>query len=396
MKENKAYACIFGEGVDLLQALGLAGIPCVSVSPPGAVPRFSRFCRAAVTWHDPLREAEALLKALLEFARTVDEPPVLFYQGDEDTLFVSRFRSELAPHYRFVIPDASLVEDLIDKDRFEAFARRLSLPVPSSTTLRPDTPPSAELGITFPALVKPIARQLSTDSWRSLAGHAKAVQVASLDELTRMWRQAASNDTSLLVQQLIAGDESRIESYHVYVDSRGHVAGEFTGRKVRTFPVRFGHSSALEISAEEDVRNLGAELVKRIGLRGVAKLDFKRDPSGKLYLLEANPRFSLWHHLGAAAGVNLPALVHADLTGRPRPTRATARPGVGWSKPLEDLRAVRAAGAPLRTWLSWTIGARARSGFATDDPMLVVGWALRKVRRRVGGSHVLPSAAPSR
>jgi D-aspartate ligase len=395
MTEKRAFACVFGEGVDLLQTAGLAGIPCVSVSPPGAVPRFSRFCRAAVTWHDPLPEAEALLKALLEFARTVGEPPVLFYQGDEDTLFVSRFRSELAPHFRFVIPEASLVEDLIDKDRFQAFAQRLELPVPPSTTLTPHSPPSAELGITFPALVKPIARQLATASWRSLAGHAKAVQVASLDELTRVWRQAASINTSLLVQQLIAGDENRIESYHVYVDSRGEVAGEFTGRKVRTFPRRFGHSSALEISAEEDVRTLGLNLVKRMGLRGVAKLDFKRDPGGKLYLLEANPRFNLWHHLGAVAGVNLPALVYADLTGTPRPTRATARPGVGWSKPLEDLRAVRAAGAPFRTWLSWTIGARATSGFAANDPMLLVGWAIRKLRRRARGRLVLPSPAPS-
>src|SRR5215470_19812901 len=40
-------------------------------------------------------------------------------------------------------------------------------------------------------------------------------------------------------------------------------------------------------------------------LTGVAKPDFKRAPDGRLLLLEINPRFNLWHHLGAVAGVNL-------------------------------------------------------------------------------------------
>ena len=43
------------------------------------------------------------------------------------------------------------------------------------------------------------------------------------------------------------------------------------------------------------------------------KLDFKqREATGGLYLLEANPRFNLWHHAGAVAGVNLPLLVYRD------------------------------------------------------------------------------------
>jgi predicted ATP-grasp superfamily ATP-dependent carboligase len=44
--------------------------------------------------------------------------------------------------------------------------------------------------------------------------------------------------------------------------------------------------------------------------------------------LEINPRFTLWHHAGAVAGVNIPALVYADLTGTPRPATARAKAGV--------------------------------------------------------------------
>ncbi|WP_040637959.1 ATP-grasp domain-containing protein [Microvirga lotononidis] len=111
----------------------------------------------------------------------------------------------------------------------------------------------------------------------------------------------------LMVQEAIPGPESRIESYHVYVDQTNATAAEFTGRKIRTFPLSCGHSTALETTDCADVRALGRDIVQKIGLRGVAKLDFKREPNGELHLLEINPRFSLWHHLGAIAGVNMPA-----------------------------------------------------------------------------------------
>jgi predicted ATP-grasp superfamily ATP-dependent carboligase len=389
MSLRRQFACVLG-GVDLMRAIGMTGVPCASVSPEGALPRYSRFCKATVRWHDPTKEPEALLEALLEFARTQVEPPVLFYQGDGDTLFISRFRHLLDPYFRFVIPDAHLTEDLIDKERFQALAHRLGLPVPPSVTLTPATPPAAKMRLSFPALVKPLARQLAV--WQPMAGHAKAVQVDSFDALVDVWQKASSYGTSVLVQQLIPGDETRIESYHVYVDARGRTVAAFTGRKVRTFPVRFGQSTALELTTAEDVASLAEDLVRRMKLRGVAKLDFKRDPDGHLHLLEVNPRFNLWHHLGAMAGINLPALIYADLTGGARPITSKVVPGMGWSRPLEDLRSVRSSGGSLGSWLRWTMKASARSGISPDDPLLMFGWALRRVSGLRGRRASEPAA----
>jgi len=260
MRETRPFACVLG-GVDLLRAIGVAGIPCVSVSAEGALPRFSRFSRASLRWRDPAREPEALLAELVDFGRRTAAPPVLFYQGDADTLFISRLRDRLAPYVRFVIPDAGLVEDLIDKGRFQSLARRLNLPVPPSTSLTPDRAPSRDIGVEFPALVKPLSRQLAT--WQPLAGHAKAVEVGSFGELEEVWRRAAAYGTRLLVQQLIPGDETRVESYHAYVDQGGRIVAAFTGRKVRTLPARFGQSTALELTDQTDLHSLGAELVGR-------------------------------------------------------------------------------------------------------------------------------------
>jgi len=147
------------------------------------------------------------------------------------------------------------------------------------------------------------------------------------------------------------------------------IAGEFTGRRIRTFPLECGQSTAVEIVWLPDVAEAGREVVTRVGLRGVAKLDFTRDAAGRLHLLEINPRFNLWHYPGALAGVNLPAIVYADLTGSERPRAASAPGGVVWCDPLQDLRAAHAAGVvPLR-WLRWLGGCAAVCGLARDDPL---------------------------
>jgi hypothetical protein len=174
-----------------------------------------------------------------------------------------------------------------------------------------------------------------------------------------------------LVQEFVHGSEARIESYHCYVDQEGRVAGEFTGRKIRTYPMRFGHTTALEITEAADVRRLGRDIVERLGISGVAKLDFKRDMQGQLRLLEINPRFTLWHHPAAIAGVNIPALVYADLTGRPRPAPARLRAGLRWCRPWKDFPAAREGGRIARIVDALEPGVRSQIDIVARRPAAV-------------------------
>ncbi|MBI5103720.1 MAG: ATP-grasp domain-containing protein [Solirubrobacterales bacterium] len=365
--------------MDLVRPLGLAGRRCAVAAPSHDVARYSRFTVATVPWADPWREPDRLLDALLSFAAGHPAPPALVYEGDWDLLLVSRHRDRLGGAFRFVVAGSELVEDLVDKDRFRDLAERLPLPVPPSRRVAAATEdPAAGLGVPYPVVVKPLTRQNRT--WRPVAGTAKAVRADSPAELRRLWGRLGDGDDELLVQALVPGGERRVESYHAYVDSSGAVAGEFAGRKIRTQPAEHGFSTALEITAEPDVLRLGRELVERMGLRGVAKLDFKRDPGGRLWLLEVNPRFNLWHHPGARAGVNLPDLVFRDLTGEPRPAPRAATPGVRWAYHRHDARAAREAGIPLRRWLRWFAACEAKSVVSLDDPWPFLRGTLQRAR----------------
>jgi D-aspartate ligase len=307
-------ACVMGD-MDLLQPVAMTGIPCAVVTRPGVPSLYSRFARSRLAGDDFSENTGALLHALLRLAMAERERPIPYYEEDAQLLFISRHREQLKQAFRFVIADAPLIEDLVDKARFQALAERQHLPVPAARRFHPVALQPDNLGLDFPVVIKPLTR---VERWNETFGLCKALEADSPDALRALLPSLLAVNIELLAQELISGPEAQIESYHCYVDGRGSIAGEFTGRKIRTFPVRYGHTTALEITDAPDVQRQGRGVVERIGLAGVAKLDFKRDRAGKLHLLEINPRFTLWHHAGAVAGVNIPALVYADLTGSPR------------------------------------------------------------------------------
>jgi D-aspartate ligase len=133
------------------------------------------------------------------------------------------------------------------------------------------------------------------------------------------------------------------------------------------------------------VRRLGRELTERVGLRGVAKFDFKRDPDGRLWLLEVNPRFNLWHHVGAAAGVNIPESVWRELLGLAPLPRRVARPGVSWCQLERDVLAAREAGMGVGRWALWAARADTRSTVDPVDPLPALAGLLRGAYQRLPG-----------
>ena len=381
-RDHRPLAVVLGN-TNLIRALGLAGIRSASVTRPGRPMAHSRFVASRVEWADNWGDPDGLLANLQSFGAQLPERPPLFYQHDGDLAFVSRNRAALERHFRFVIGEPECVEQLLDKTLFSALAERLSLPVPRTTVLRPEPgtdPP--ELPLDYPVIIKPLTRRDTI--WKLLGGESKALRLNSWRELRELWPILATGGFQFVAQELVPGDEDHLESYHVYVDERGEVAGEFTGRKVRTLPREFGQTTALTITDESDVREAGRHCMATLGLRGVAKIDYKRAPSGELLLLEVNPRFSLWLLPGAVAGVNLPALVYADLMDLPRPPASRARAGVRWTVPWLDLRAARERSMSLARWAAWQLACETRHVVALDDPMpFLRGLAWPGLKRRL-------------
>ena len=337
--KNIPVACLLGD-ISMVRALGKSGIPvAIATAELSDKSTHSRYCVDVIDIPGWSKDPAGTLSALKRWGTRQTAKPVLYYQTDTDLIWISQFRAQLAENFRFTLPSAELVTDLVDKSRFYARSVACDIPVPTTqiiSDLRRFQEYSSEWK-SFPCILKPITR---TDAWhRAASKDKKALHVGTREELDVVLNNYPVGAGPLILQSLVRGGEENILSYHAYVGDEQEFFVEFTGAKIRTSPRQYGFSTYLEITEDEEILELGRSIVNRLGFSGVLKIDFKRDDrNGKLYVLEINPRFNLWHHLGTIAGAPIPEVVYWHCVDPARIRKpAKARKGVRWMRPRCDL-----------------------------------------------------------
>lgn len=362
-------------GLALARSLGRAGVDVIGVStaedPPAAHSRLFGF-RRAPSIGDPAR----LLGFYLALADELRRPIVLLPTGDQSVRFISAHRQELDPHFRYLLPTAEELDRITSKRRFSQLATEAGLPLPR-TVLPAGREELEKVSQTlrFPCIVKPEF----TDLWRTHAareaglGKTKAVPAADALELLARYEELALVDSALVVQEMVVGPDENHLDYHALVDQTGQLLAEFAGRKLRLTPPHFGAGSYVESIDAREVATEGRLVLERLGFRGMANMNFKRDErDGRLFLLELNPRFSNWTGLDISCGVDFAYLYFMACAGEGCEAPAPYRLGKRWVDFTADRESMKVyAHEGLWTWPAWAWSlARASvwALFAPDDP----------------------------
>jgi carbamoyl-phosphate synthase large subunit len=171
------------------------------------------------------------------------------------------------------------------------------VPVPESELL---TDALAAGSISFPRFAKP----------RRGAGSSGVATVRSRSDL-----DALPKDGSYLLQEFLPGEEYSVD---VYVRGDGRTIAAVPRERMKT-------DSGIAVAART-VRNpalidAAIRAAEQAGVRYVANVQFKRGADGVYKLLEINPRFPGTLPLTAGAGVDLPALLIAELSGQTLPEK---------------------------------------------------------------------------
>ncbi|WP_170319342.1 hypothetical protein [Polyangium spumosum] len=373
--------------------LSVPKIPFVVASTRAGDPTFgSRHVERTAVISDPATNPDRTAEDLVVLAERTGGRPALFYGTDAMLLCVSRHRGVLSRHYRFLMPPAERIEELVDKARFAALARRLGLPVPATVTSEEAGSRAEVLArVPLPCAIKPV----NHTGFRASAAvkeegglPRKALFAWTPEELDKRLAQMRRSGCAFVVQRYVRGGDDHITSFHAWMNGRGEPVAFHVGKKIRTYPSGSGESTFIEIVADPEVTRVGLEVVRALGLVGMVKLDFKRDAgSGELFLLEANPRFNLWNRLGAASGSNLPLVAYAELAGLLPPRTGPARPGLCWASVEGDLRAFFLDYGPsgaitLRDFVASYRRPKVFDVFAWDDPWPLVLTLARRVGQR--------------
>jgi len=366
-------------GITLVRTLGLAGIQAVVASPTPDDPVFaSRYCTARCVL-PPFDQGENTVDVLIalgdRLAKAYGRRVPLMYGSDDALELIYRHRERLQRHFLVLLNDRAVGDALIAKDRFQALSKSRGLPIPQE--LAWEGPGHGTLaGTPGEVLIKP---SIKVDWYGSLLrerlfpGDAKARVYPSgaavlADPVVALFRE------QLTFQEYIPGDESCLYSFHGLADGQGHVLTSFVGRKLRTYPPVDGESAFIELAHDSSLTELGRQVAARLPLKGVFKMDFKRDPrDGRWYLLEINARYNLWHYLGAANGINLMRASYDFLVDGAQWESERYGTRLRWLSLGLDFAAYRELAAAGRlslfAWLRSILGSRnVYNVFAVGDP----------------------------
>lgn len=281
--------------------------------------------------------------------------------GDDALEFVVKYRAALAD--RFLITEANdeVLDAMLDKAKTHELAKRAGIPAPEVWIIntRDDLRRVME-HVTYPCGLKPrVSHEFKKFSDKKL------LVANTAHELKLAFEKVEPFKVEMMVTELIPGGDRGYCSYYSYLDENGEPLFHFTKRKPRQYPNGFGIGTFHVTDWNPEVAELGLRFFQRIGLRGLACVEFKRDPrDGKLKLIECNHRFTEPNELLTRAGLDLATLVYNRLTKRPLPKLDSYRKGICLAKPWEDILAFRQLHKRGElSWSEWLLSRAAPTSF---------------------------------
>ncbi len=309
--------------------------------------------------------SEEFVATLQDLGRRLMQRAVLIPCTDMSVLTISRHRDTLKEWYHIALPDPDVVEMLIDKAKFYAFAQSIGLPVPKSVVLRNRTEAEhAAQALTFPCVLKP---RTKTAAWETHS-KAKAYQVANAQEFLTLYDRCARWADALILQEWVVGGEANLYSCNCYFDANSNPLVTFIARKLRQWPPGTGTSCLGEECRNDIVEQETIQLFRNVDYRGLGYVEMKRDErTGQHLVIEPNVgRPTGRSAIAEAAGVDLLYTMYCDCVGWPLPeNRVQKYEGVKWIYWRRDLQSAfhywRRGDLTLRAWWkSW----RGRKGYA--------------------------------
>ena len=357
--------------ISVIRSLARHGVEVYLLCNEGAVPARSRYARRLET--DPsLPQQEAWLDYLLGPRSEGLRGAVLLPCNDDALELLSRRREELSARYLLDICDPQAQRAMLDKLSTYEIASAAGVPTPRFWAARNEEQVAGHRDeYEYPLMLKPLH---SHEFKRVHEG--KYLIAEDWEGLLAAYRRTQAHDVAVVLLEVIPGPDDLLCSYYTYLAEDGAPQFHFTKRVIRRYPEHEGFACHHVTDWDPEVRDLGLRVFKQAGLRGLANIEFKRDPrDGTLKVIEVNARFTAANGLVTASGYDLALFVYERVAGRaqPRLDDRTYRRGLHLWYPLDDFLAYlelrRQGRMSFGEWVAGVLQVPVLPYFSADDPL---------------------------
>lgn len=350
-------------GLGVVRCLGTAGHRVYSMGVGRwSVVRASRHCRQYVALDDgALSESASETASRVEdFCRTEGIQVIVPVDLDAG-LFAAQFRGRFRSARLIPLAPVEVIREVNDKWQFAKFLQSASLAHPK-TVLLDDFARPPEVDWSRPHMIKP-----------TLGGHSEGVK--RLDRPGDLEAYARTEGANLappfLLQEYVPGQD--IDVSVLAID----------GKVVARTTQMLGDEDEVRIFVTSDpAQALGQAVVERLRYSGLLHLDMRlEEGTGKVYIIEGNPRFWVTLPWSMWAGVNFADLAVQAALGHLGESSPVAREGPYGRSSLWPSRAIR------ELWSDLVAGGdhpyRASRGTVYTDPLPQVVHALGRLQRHL-------------
>ena len=264
---------------------------------------------------------EVVLPVLEAFAKE-HENALLFLVGCTDAYadLIIENKDFLSRYYFYACPKAELAKKLISKEAFYEMCIAYGMDFPKTVIVKDvsEVDKLSALPFPYPIILKPSS---SIRYWQNpFNGMKKVYKVNTPEEAKEIANVIFSSgyDDSLIIQDFIPGDDSRMYVLTAYCDQSAKVKMMCMGHVLleEHTPKGIGNHVAILTEYHEELMHTVRAFLENIGYTGFANFDIKFDErDGKFKIFEINLRQGRSNYYVTHSGANIAKLLVADAMG---------------------------------------------------------------------------------
>lgn len=294
-------------GLAVARSLSRAGIEVHAITASMDMPTVAT--RYATVHLSPHVNTDGIVAELKKFSREVlkGKKAVLFPTSDNMVTAIARHWPELESAYLLSWSHCrEKILTLIEKKSLPDICQQQGVSHPESISVAsPEDCKRACLSLPSPLIVKP-SRPLS---------NFKTLMVSDLESFMKIVAKYPSDLPYVAQTHIDGGDDSLYFCTMYLID--GERVCTFTGRKLRAEPEGLGQGTVFAGEKNSELIEISDQFLKGLDLSGPVAIEYKRDASGKYWLIEPNiGRTEYCVDLAIQSGANLPLIEYNHATGK--------------------------------------------------------------------------------
>ena len=197
----------------------------------------------------------------------------------------------------------------MDKLKTVRLAEKLQIPVPV-TISDYDIEDLEKIKIKFPCVVKG-----AYEAGKKVIAYPRSVPELK-EAVKRIHSDSSQHGAMPIIQEYVNGTGLGFFGFY----QKGSLKRFYLHQRIREMPITGGASTSAKTIFHQDAYDFGKRILDHLSWHGVAMVEFKYDPAtGRLALMEINPKFWGSTELGLAAGINFGELLARTKNGEDVP-----------------------------------------------------------------------------